>query len=187
MIATALLLGLLLVAAVTDWRRGMIYNWTVYPGIVLALGANAMAHFAGCPEKLADTLGLIGLEESLWGFMSCGCVMLICYVFFPGGVGGGDIKLIAMIGAFMGLYDGIEAMLWTFILGACLALILLVWREGLWNLLSRVGKTMLLVLRLRTAPSLSEEQRAPLKTNLPLAIAAMVAVVIVRFDLIGWF
>ena len=186
-VALALLLGLLLVTAVTDWRRGMIYNWTVYPGILLALGANALADFASCPDALRVRLGLIGLEDSCWGFMSCGGVMLICYVFFPGGVGGGDIKLIAMIGAFMGLQDGITAMLWTFVLGACLALILLVWKYGLWNLLSRVGQTLLLVVRLRTAPSLHEEQREPLKTNLPLAISAVAAVLIVRFDLIGWF
>ena len=189
MVATALLLGLLLVAALTDWRRGMIYNWTVYPGILLALGANAIAHFAGWSDKLTDTWtwGLIGLEESFWGFMSCGGVMLICYVFFPGGVGGGDIKLIAMIGAFMGLNEGIEAMLWTFVLGGCLALIVLVWKFGLWNLLSRVGKTLWLTVRHRTAPSLSREQREPLKTDLPLAIAAVAAVLMVRFDVMEWF
>lgn len=186
-VATGLLFGLLLVAAVTDWRRGVIYNWTVYPGIVLAIVGNAIADYADCPQASRDMLGLIGLDESFWGFMSCGGVMLICYVFFPGGVGGGDIKLIAMIGAFMGLDQGLRAMLWTFVLGGCLALIVLVWREGLLNLLSRIGKTLLLVVRYRTAPSLSEEQREPLKTNLPLAIAAVAAVLIVHFDLVLWF
>ena len=33
-------------------------------------------------------------------------------------VGGGDVKLIAMLGAFLGPEQGITAMLWTFVCGA---------------------------------------------------------------------
>ena len=46
--------------------------------------------------------------------------MLVCYVFFPGGVGGGDVKLIAMMGAFLGLSAGFDGMSGVEIMGALL-------------------------------------------------------------------
>ena len=46
----------------------------------------------------------------------CGAAMLVCYVLFAGGVGGGDLKLIAMMGAWLGVYRGLEAMLWTMVI-----------------------------------------------------------------------
>ena len=54
--------------------------------------------------------------------------MLLCFVAFK--VGGGDVKLIAMLGAFLGPQQGITAMLWTFVLAACMGLIVLIWRVG---------------------------------------------------------
>ena len=39
------------------------------------------------------------------------------------------IVLITIFGAFMGLYAGMEAMLWTFVLGGCVCLIALVWKH----------------------------------------------------------
>ena len=39
---TAVLVALLTVATATDLRRRKIYNWTTYPGILAALGLNAL-------------------------------------------------------------------------------------------------------------------------------------------------
>ena len=39
-----------------------------------------------------------------------------------------------MLGAMLGPEKGIEAMLWTFVLGGCMALIVLIWRVGPWRL-----------------------------------------------------
>src|SRR5438270_468124 len=77
---------------------------------------------------------LSGLEDSLKGFAVCGGLMLVCFVFF--GIGGGDVKLIAMMGAFLGFYRGVEALLWTFVLGAAAGLAILIWRVGLWRLIT---------------------------------------------------
>jgi len=192
MLTTAILLVLLAVATVTDWRERKIYNWLTYPGILLALALNAGTTLwerygvqSGGPP---DWLGAVGLNESLLGLAACGAVMLVCYVFFAGGVGGGDIKLIALIGAWLGPFQGLEAMLWTFVLGGAVALVHLVWQVGgPLKLTRRVAGYLLLVARYRTVAPLSEEQRQPLKTQLFLAPAAMAAVVIVQFKLIeGW-
>ena len=74
-------------------------------------------------------LGSPPLSDSVGGLLTCGVLMIVCFVVFPG-IGGGDVKLMAMLGALMGTYDGLEALLWTFVLGACFSLIVLVWRVG---------------------------------------------------------
>src|SRR3989304_5239036 len=73
-------------------------------------------------------LGWIPISDSLLGLLACGLMMLACFVMFR--VGGGDVKLIAMLGAFLGPQQGITALLWTFVLGACVGLIVLIWRVG---------------------------------------------------------
>src|SRR6187200_3191916 len=101
MIATLVLLALTLTAAITDFRWHKIYNWTTYPGILAAFLISSWEP------------GGIGLEESLKGFFGCGLIMVTCLIFFR--IGGGDVKLIAMLGAFLGFRLGLEAMLWTFV------------------------------------------------------------------------
>jgi prepilin peptidase CpaA len=120
--------------------------------------------------------------ESLLGLSVCGFVMLVCFVMFK--VGGGDVKLMAMLGAFLGPEQGITAMLWTFVLGACMGLIVLIWRVG-------PVRTMVLVFR-RVASvflpmwfrGLTDDERVQLQPPLFLAPSALAAVVIVRFSVI---
>jgi prepilin peptidase CpaA len=110
--------------------------------------------------------------------------MLVCYVFFAGGVGGGDVKLIAMMGAFLGVYAGFEAMLWTFVLGGCVGLVTLVWRLGVVQLTRRIISRVWSVLRARSWVPLTDQEREPLQVHLFLSPAALVAVLIVRFPLL---
>ena len=190
MAATLILLLLLLVATITDWRVGKIFNWTVYPGILLALGANALGSVIQIDERWADqadVLGLVGFGDSLAGFAACGAVMLVCYVLFAGGVGGGDLKLLAMIGAFWGLQRGLEAMLWTLVIGGCLALIRLVWQIGAGRLVAQSAKYVWQILRTGIASVPNEEERRLLKTPLNLAPSAALAVLVVQFQLLAWF
>jgi prepilin peptidase CpaA len=173
MVSTVLLLVLSGVAAVTDTWHQKIYNWTTYPGIALAL---LVSHFEP---------GGIGIEESLKGFALCGAVMLVSFVFF-GGLGGGDVKLMAMLGAFLGVERGIEVLLWTFVLGGIVALITLIWRFGFGNLLSRGLKHVWLTFRLGKPVRLAEDERLALQPPLNLARTSFVAVIIVRFQLMNW-
>ncbi|MBN1590262.1 MAG: prepilin peptidase [Pirellulales bacterium] len=187
MVVTVLLLTLLAVAAATDISRHKIYNWTTYPGMLAALGLNGLgsllARFDLADGPSLESLGWIGVVPSLVGLLVCGFVLLVCYVLLR--VGGGDVKLMAMLGAFLGPEKGVEAMLWTFVLGGCMAVILLIWRVGPWPLLVRFARHALRSLRLGRPSPLSEEDRAELQPPLFLAPSAMVAVVIVRFGLIG--
>ena len=187
MISTALLFALLAVAAATDFRRRKIYNWTTYPGILLALGINAVATLLEqkgllASEQAEQSLGEVGLEASLSGFLLCGALMLVCYVVF--GVGGGDVKLMAMIGAFLGLERGLETLLWTFVLAACLGIIALAWKVGPGRLIARVLRQGLYMLRIGGWAEPTPEERAQLGFSWFLAPTALIAALLVEFDLI---
>ena len=188
MLATILLLILMAVVAWTDITRHKIYNWTTYPGMLAAMALSGLGdlllwcHFASA-EQL-QPLGWIGLGPSLFGLLLCGCLMLTCFVFFH--IGAGDVKLMAMMGAFLGPQEGLEALLWTFILGGCMGAILLIWRVGAWRLVVRVFRQIVWSLRIFHWNPLSEEEHAQLQAPLFLAPSALAAVIIVRFGLMEW-
>ena len=188
MLFTAMLLGLTLVAAVTDVLRSKIYNWNTYSGILAALvlsaaGSGWLLADAAAEARLRYWLGGPPLSESLGGLLLCGGLMIVCFSFFPG-IGGGDVKLMAMLGSLLGTYDGLEALLWTFVLGACFSLIILIWRVGPVTTVSRVVRLVTSKLRLPWFIPLADEERAALKPPVFLAPSALAAVVIVRFGLI---
>lgn len=185
MLATILLLGLLAVATATDVARHKIYNWTVYPGILAALTLNALgsaAVAAGWVEgSQLQWHGWVGLADSLAGFAACGAILLAIFVLMK--IGGGDVKLMAMIGAFLGADAGIRAMLWTFVLGGCVGLMALVWRMGPWRLTKTLGRQLLWVFRFARPSPLTEEERKELQPPLFLAPSALAAVLIVQLGL----
>jgi len=162
-------MGLLVIATITDVRGHVIYNWNTYPGILAGFAFRAVQG------------GSAGLEDSLKGFAVCGALMLVCFVLF--GLGGGDVKLIAMMGAFLGFERGVEALLWTLVLGGILGVAVLVWQIGLLEILSGTVRHLVRIWRARGWVPLAPEARAPLQQILYLAPAGLLAALIVTQDL----
>jgi len=198
MATTALLLVFVGIATYTDVREGKIFNKTTYPGILTALAISALATLLGVEighetdlsgiqengtELWGRRLGALHIVNSVSGFLLCGGMMTVCYVFFAGSVGGGDIKLLAMIGAFYGMYSGLEVLLWTFIIAGCLSLLLLIWKFGVLNLMYRVATYFYYLIRFRLRPTIRDEERTVLKTKLYLAPSALAAVLLVAWQL----
>lgn len=175
MILETVLLLLTGAATYTDLRWHKIYNWTTYPGILLGMLLNA-GQMRGAGGTVWD-----GLQESLSGFFLCGFILLVCFVLFQ--VGGGDVKLLAMVGAFLGPRRGLEVLLWTFVLGAVAGVVILIWRVGFWRLVKSTVRHIGYSLRLGSWLPLTEEERQQLQPPLYLAPAALLAVLIVVF---GW-
>jgi prepilin peptidase CpaA len=189
MLTTVLLLGFVSIAAATDLLWHKIHNATTYGGILAALALNLVgtAWVAAAPARQAQAeaiLGWIGPVESIFGLAACGLVMLVCFVMLR--VGGGDVKLMAMLGAFLGPEDGIEAMLWTFVLGGCMGLIVLIWRVGPVRLAAAALRQLAHTLRLGRWSPLTDQQRRQLQPPLFLAPTALAAVLIVRFSLLDF-
>jgi leader peptidase (prepilin peptidase)/N-methyltransferase len=93
-VAYGVLYSALLVVAGTDLSHKIIPNVVTFPGIVVGLIS-------------AATILPLGLLEGLLGVLVGGGILWVLawaspYLFGKEGMGGGDIKLLAMIGAFMG-------------------------------------------------------------------------------------
>ena len=177
MIATTILFALVVIATITDLWRHQIYNWTTYTGILAALALSGAA-------TVLDRSDIASVEftQSLLGFLICGTVMMICFVLFQ--IGGGDVKLLAMTGAFLGPEFGIETLLWTFVLGGAVGVIILVWKLGAINLGFRVLQQLMSRLQLGNWEPLTDEEKTSLQLPLYLAPCALAAVLIVRFSIL---
>jgi prepilin peptidase CpaA len=120
----AVLLCLLAVTcAVTDLWKGRIYNAVTYPAIALGFAVQIAAH------------GLPGLWSALGGF---------AVGFFPpfilfalGGMGGGDVKILAAVGAAAGAVAATEALVLGFFFGAFIGMAQLAWKGVLFKTLFR--------------------------------------------------
>jgi hypothetical protein len=88
-----------------------------------------------------------------------------------------------MVGAFLGPYQGLEALLWTFVLGAAAGLMTLIWRHGPVRIVRRIWVQVISTISLRRWAPLAEAERSELQTRLYLAPSALLAVVIVHWDL----
>lgn len=176
MIGTACLVMLMVIATITDVREQKIYNWNTYSGMGLALLIGAIQTWLN-----VDWISDVDFLGSVIGLLSCGSIMLICFVLFQ--IGGGDVKLLAMVGAFTGPQLGIEALLWTFVLGGATAMILLIWRIGAATLIQRAIHQLGRRINRAESDSLTEEEKNQLSLPLFLAPSALVATLIVRFQL----
>lgn len=135
----ALLCALLLAAVWTDVRGHRISNRLVFSGAALGLLANGLL-----PEGLGYVSmlpGALGLWLALGGLALGMALTLPMYV--VGAMGAGDVKLMAMVGAFLGPRALLIATLLIFIVGGVLS-VLTAFRNGQLNLLFGNLRTMLL-------------------------------------------
>lgn len=102
------------VAAIIDIRRGIIPNWLTLPGFLGGLAWHLL--FA---EGRGVLFALTGAVSTL---------LLFLVPFLRGGVGGGDFKLLAAIGSFLGPWSGLRAAVAAALAGGALAAALLLAR-----------------------------------------------------------
>ncbi|GAB3463106.1 prepilin peptidase [Massilia terrae] len=107
---TGVLIALLLAAAVSDYRSFRIPNWLTVGGLVFGTVYNILeppVHGAG------------------WMFPASGIATgfgLMFPFYLMRAVGAGDVKLLAMAGAFLGWNDTLYALLFSFVVGGVAAL-----------------------------------------------------------------
>jgi prepilin peptidase CpaA len=109
---TGVLIALLLVAAVIDWRTYRIPNWLTLSGLAWGIVFNA-TNATSVPT---------GLVHAGLGLLTGLLLLLPLYALRV--MGAGDVKLMAMVGAFIGAGATFKAALIIFILGGIAALAL---------------------------------------------------------------
>ncbi|GGG00584.1 A24 family peptidase [Paenibacillus abyssi] len=110
-----ILIGVLMVCVVTDLRERKIYNAIVFPSLLTAW----FGHWT--------TGGWSALSMSLTGFLTGFCILLIPYLL--GGIGAGDVKLLALVGALKGALFVLATSFYMALIGAAMALFILIVRK----------------------------------------------------------
>lgn len=132
-IRCGLFLALAVICVYTDLARGRLYNWVTLGGIAAGLaGAYLLdAGRAGPPTHLVNA----ALAACLGGG-----VMLVLHLL--GGMGAGDVKMMAAVGALapFGAMPRVSAigfvvvaLMYAALVGAAMALVILIWQRRLWQ------------------------------------------------------
>jgi Flp pilus assembly protein protease CpaA len=160
-----LLVQLLGVVVIADVRGRIIPNWATYPCFAWGLGINALPLV--WPSAGGSWLGAVGMGPSLAG--GFGLLVVMLAIFSVSGGGAGDVKLAACLGALLGWQQGVDALLYSSIVGGACVLAYSIWTHGLLflvrALVRQVGSTLLPGLVQRP----QAEQRHLLLKRLPLA------------------
>jgi len=118
----------LAVATFTDLRSRRIPNWLVLPFLVAGVAVSVWAH------------GWQGIGQSMAGFALGGAIYGV--LFCLGGMGMGDVKLCAAIGAWIGPWQLTIALVITGLVGGVMALAWAAYRGFLGKLLTGSGEIL---------------------------------------------
>lgn len=156
---TALVLFVLLAAAVaTDFKNHRIPNLLLMPALILALTLHTMSG------------GIDGLIMAAGG-LTLGLAMLLPF-YVVGGMGAGDVKLLGVVGSFLGPWGAVVAGLATMMAGAILGVAVIMWQR-VWPLLE-IHATQLLgptAAGVRRPPFAHSPQSNTQSTKIPYALA----------------
>ena len=120
-LATAVLLmylSVLVLISKIDINYRLVPNTVVYPGTALVLLLFPISPMASGRD--IGELYLISIEGAVAGFL----ILLFIYLVFRGGVGAGDVKLGALIGAATGFPLVLASLAMAFVIGGVTALLL---------------------------------------------------------------
>jgi len=150
------LAGIMLLAAGTDCYQRKIHNWLTYPALIAGMGLQAGLY------------GWPGAWSSLAGALIA--ALLFFPAFYWGGMGAGDIKLMAVVGAWKGILFGFNTAILAALAGGLMAVAVLLWQGQLGPVMRRLGGKV--VWRLGWAANPPEPSGAPHTLPYGVAIAA---------------
>ncbi len=159
----------LLVAVVTDLRTGKIYNWLTYPVVAVGLIGHTLVGGLGGSDYS------IGLAGSLAGLAVGFAPMLLAWM--AGGIGGGDAKLMAAVGALAGWTFALSAMFFGFAVAALMALAVMIRHKLVKQTMGRIWRFIsLVIVRGRPADPAAPESRK-IAFGIALCVGSAIALV----------
>jgi prepilin peptidase CpaA len=153
----------LVVSAITDLRTGRIFNVVTYPAILLG--------FLGAVTGTGP-----GWTSSLAGFAAGGAAFYL--MFALGWMGGGDVKLMAAVGALKGYPFILNAMFYSIFFGGVAAALILIWRGHIRDVMGDIGSLLYRVSRpgVRMAPIPPRGGAFPFGVTIALGTLTAVAI-----------
>jgi prepilin peptidase CpaA len=163
-VSVGILAAVLVVAAYADLRWGTVPNWLTYPAIAAGLVASALVGELEGRAGEAVTYHVFGLAV---GFG----VLFVAYLL--GGMGGGDVKLMAAVGAFLGWPSVLHALVYSFLAAAAVGLIVMIWQGRTRMVLRRLW----MAVRILPLPTAKMKDAVPVDTSrVPFGFGACVGV-----------
>jgi prepilin peptidase CpaA len=158
---------LLLMACITDLRSRRIPNWLVLPFLVAGFVVSGCLH------------GRSGIGRSLAGV---GLAILLCGLFYwLGGLGAGDLKLCAAIGAWIGPHQLFIAQVATGIVGGIWVLVWAIYAGFLAELFKGTGDLALGWVGLGRLQDPEMTLENPLRRKMPYAPAIAIGTLLSFF------
>jgi prepilin peptidase CpaA len=159
-------LGIGVVACLTDLRTRRIPNWLTFGGAVAALAFHLW------------TGGLMGVVSASAGWLIG--VLLFFLPFALGGMGGGDLKLLAALGAWLGPIPTVWLALYTGAAGGVMALIVASARgylsTALRNIWTLLAHWRVVGLRPLNEVSLAQSESPRLAYAVPILLGTVVTI-----------
>ena len=162
-----ILLIVLAIAAITDVRTRRIPNWLTYPTMGAGLSYNVYAN---------------GWQGFLFGLegLSLGFALLIVF-YLLGGMGAGDVKLMAAVGSILGPKIVFVAFLFTALTGGIYAIIVLMIHGKLKDYFLTI-KILILTGKLIIDPAQNKEKLPALYYGVAIAVGTFITVILYRFN-----
>lgn len=160
LVPPALAVGITLIAAYTDIRSRRIPNWLTGSALVCGLGTHLLLQ------------GARGLLNSFAAALIAGIIFLIFHL--AGGMGAGDVKLIAATASLLGLPSTPYLLILTSLVGGVMAVALALSRGRLKSTLFNVGAIVAhhKEAGLRPHPEINVKNSKTLRLPYGIAIAA---------------
>jgi prepilin peptidase CpaA len=175
-LTTAVALVAALIAAVTDITRFKVYNLLTLPLLVAGLVYHGMMGGPG------------GLAMSVVGMVLGAAILLVFYVM--GGMGAGDVKLMAALGAWLGLPAIFYVFLASALAAGAYALVMMVaygsTGEIVVNLKIIWYRVGAVVRHLGSEDQIEREMQRPDRRRRVIPFAAMIAIGIIGLVLMSW-
>ena len=161
-----------LVGAVTDVRSARIPNRLTYPAIVVALALRV------------SFLGLAGLKSGAFGMLAAGGLFL--FLFVLGAMGGGDMKLMAAVGAWVGSDEVMMLILAAALAGGVLAIGRIIFRNVLGETLRNTIRLIFFRFTSGLQPHPELNVQAPESQRVPFGVAIAVGALSCAGNAIWW-
>lgn len=116
-LCTMLMGSLLLIIAFIDFKTMLIPNWSVFAVLILGIAVIFLNHDISWLERII-------------GFLTGGLILLIIYIVSGGGIGMGDVKLMAAAGLYMGWKLTLCSLLMGSVIGGIAGVIILISGRG---------------------------------------------------------
>lgn len=161
------LMAVLIAAAYTDVAHRRIPNWLTLSGILAGLFLNFALGGIWDDGAFGANLGSSLLAAAVSG-------LVFLWPYLKGGIGGGDVKLMVAVGCLGGMHRGyiVYALFYSALIGALLAVLVLIWHRRLWEGLK---SSLLFVVTFRKHSRLQEGASEP-SSHLTVPYGAAIAV-----------